>query len=271
MLSDAQKLEALHFLQAVSEGGITLKFCERFDENSKIWNFREHSHRYLELLYFFDGRATVATKRDTLDVALFDLVVYPPGVPHRETLDVSSHQEIVCLWIELECGRTLPFSFKLRDDDGALGWLCQMANVNHSCGTKHIHDLEDHLLKALFLFMEQKLETVDSSVSAQLDRSQAFIREHYADNFSIDALAKVACVSPSYLSRLYKRHLGTSPMRYRNAVRIEKAKHLLLVQPASIEQIAHLLGFEDTKYFSQLFKRATCLSPREFRKKYRCQ
>jgi AraC-like DNA-binding protein/mannose-6-phosphate isomerase-like protein (cupin superfamily) len=269
MLSDAMKMDIFQFLRSASENRVFLKFCKRFNQDSKIWNFNEHSHPYLELLYFFDGRASVATRSDTLNVALFDLVVYPPGVTHRESLDFSSHNEIVCLWIELESPVTLPFSFKLRDDDGELGWLCQAVNLNHSRKAGHYLELEDYLIKSLLIFMEQKLETVNSSMSTQLDRSRMYIYEHYAEDFDIETLAQVACVSPSYLSRLYKKHFGTSPMRFRNAVRIEKAKRILLVKSLSIEQIASLVGFEDTKYFSQIFKGATSLSPSEFRRKYR--
>jgi len=52
-------------------------------------------------------------------------------------------------------------------------------------------------------------------------------------------------------------------------VRVEKAKHLLLVKQASVEEIADILGFTDAKHFSQLFKSVTDLSPSQFRKKYR--
>jgi AraC-like DNA-binding protein/mannose-6-phosphate isomerase-like protein (cupin superfamily) len=269
MLTDATKKEALRFLRTAGKGTISLKFCERFDEKSKIWNLKEHSHPYLELIYFIEGKARVATGGDTLDVALFDLLVYPPGVMHRETLDASSRQEIVCLWLELECRATLPFSFKLSDDDGELGWLCQCAHKNHLRRAEHYRELEEHLLRSLLLFMEQKLAVADSSGSAAIDRSRAYIDEHYAEGFDVETLARVAYVTPSYLSRLFKKHLGTTPMCYRNAVRVEKAKHLLLIKSASVEEIADVLGFEDTKYFSRLFKSKTSLTPTQFRRKYR--
>jgi two-component system response regulator YesN len=51
-------------------------------------------------------------------------------------------------------------------------------------------------------------------------------------------------------------------------VRIEKAKHLLLIKSASVEEIADVLGFEDAKYFSHLFKSITALTPSQFRRKY---
>lgn len=268
-MTEAMKKEALAFLRAAGQGSIALRFCERFDGQSKIWNLREHSHPYLELLYFIDGKARVDTPGESLDVALYDLLVYPPGLSHHETLDPSSRQEIVCLWLELESRVSLDFSFKLNDAEGELGWLCQGAHLNHIRRASHYRELENHLLKSLLLFMEQKLKVANSSGIAALDRSRAYIEGHYAEGFDVDTLAQLACVTPSYLSRLYKKHLGTSPMRYRNIVRIEKAKHLLLVKSASVEEIADVLGFADTKYFSQLFRGQTGLTPSQFRKKYR--
>lgn len=269
MLTEATKKEVLGFLEEVGKGSLSLKFCERFDDTSKIWNLKAHSHTYLELIYFIEGKASVATGGDTLDVALYDLLVYPPGVMHRETLDSTSRQEIVCLWLQLGSGATLPFSFKLSDDDGELGWLCQSAHKNHLRRGEHYRELEEHLLRSLLLFISQKVALAGPSRSAALDRCRAYIDEHYAEGFDVEKLAQVAYVTPSYLSRLFKKHLGTTPMRYRNSLRIEKAKHLLLIKAASVEEIADVLGFEDPKYFSHLFKSITSLTPSEFRRKYR--
>lgn len=269
MLTADMNRQALGFLNAAGNGPLALKFCERFDEGSRIWNLREHSHPFLELIFFLDGRASVATGGHTLDVSLFDLVAYPPNVAHCETLDAALHQEIICLWLDIGERAALPFSFKLRDDDGALGWLCQVIHANHLRKSIHYRELEDNLLKSLLLFMEQRLESPAASGIPALDRSTTYINKHYAEGFTVEDLAAIACVTPSYLSRLFNRHLGTTPMRFRNAVRIEKAKQLLLVKSASVEEIAEVLGFEDTKYFSQLFKGHTSLTPTEFRRKYR--
>jgi AraC-like DNA-binding protein len=269
MLTEVAKKEVLHFLREAGAGTISLRFCERFDEKSKIWNLKEHSHPYLEIIYFIEGKARVATGGDIFDVALFDLLVYPPGVTHRETLDSGSRQEIVCLWLELGHRATLPHSFKLSDDGGELGWLCQSAHKNHVERGEHFLELEEHLLRSLLLFIEQKVSLAGPSRSAALDRCRVYIDEHWAEDFDIERLAQVAYVTPSYLSRLFRKHLDTTPMRYRNSVRIEKAKHLLLIKSASVEEIADALGFADAKYFSQLFKSITSFTPSQFRSKYR--
>ena len=268
MLNEATKQEVMGFLREAARCPISLRFCERFDEKSRIWNLKEHSHPYLEIIYFIEGKASVAAGENTFDVALFDLLVYPPGVKHREMLDSTSRQEIVCFWLELGCRATLPYSFKLSDDGGELGWLCQSVHKNHVGRGERFLELEEHLLRSLLLYIEQKLPRTGPSRIAALDRCRAYMDEHWAEDFDVEMLAKVACVTPSYLSRLFRRHLGTTPMRYRNSVRIEKAKHLLLIKSASVEEIADVLGFEDAKYFSHLFKSIPGLPPSQFRKKY---
>jgi len=57
----------LAFLESISLDRAELKFCERFDEQSRIWNFEKHSHPYFELILFLEGKATStpATTRST--------------------------------------------------------------------------------------------------------------------------------------------------------------------------------------------------------------
>jgi AraC-like DNA-binding protein len=223
----------------------------------------------MEIIYFIEGKASIATEEDVLDVHHFDLLIYPPGVSHRETLDSTSRQEIICFWIELGCDASLQHSFKLSDDDEELGWLCRSIHKNHLGRGERYAELEQLLLRSLLLYIERKLSSASLTKNPALDRCRTYIDEHWAEDFDVDELAKVAYVTPSYLSRLFKKHLGTTPMRYRNSVRIEKAKRLLLIRTTSVEEIADALGFEDTKYFSQLFKSATTLTPSQFRAKYR--
>lgn len=269
LLSNEEKQAALGFLRGAVAGSISLQFCERFDESSKIWNLKEHAHPFLELIYFIEGKARVASDGNTLDVTLYDLLAYPPGVAHQETIDLGSRQEIVCLWLDLGTAATITFPFKLSDDEGELGWLCLCLYRNHVRQGEASLELEQHLLKSLLLVIMQKLSMNAHSGSLALDRCRTYIDEHYAEAFDVGMLAQLVYVSPSYLSRLFRKHLGTTPLQYRNSVRVDKAKHLLLVKSASVEEIADFLGFEDSRYFSQLFKSATSLTPSEFRKKFR--
>lgn len=63
----------------------------------------------------------------------------------------------------------------------------------------------------------------------------------------------------------FKEWSGTSPVSYRNGIRISSAKSLLQNSNLSIYEISSEIGFDDQYYFSRLFKKLTGLSPRDFR------
>lgn len=85
-------------------------------------------------------------------------------------------------------------------------------------------------------------------------------------NINLDTLASLAAVSPSYLERLFRRHLHTSPMRCLRQIRIQEAKKLLIQSAFSIEDIACRVGIPDASYFWRLFRKETGFSPSEYRR-----
>jgi transcriptional regulator GlxA family with amidase domain len=63
---------------------------------------------------------------------------------------------------------------------------------------------------------------------------------------------------------LFKQHTGETPMNYIIRLRIDKAKQMLLRQQASTTQVALECGFTSLSHFSNVFKKLTGKSPREF-------
>jgi YesN/AraC family two-component response regulator len=122
-------------------------------------------------------------------------------------------------------------------------------------------------LKTLFLLMRQSYDELSRESNSQVERCLSYIHEHYTGDFGIESLAKSISVSPSYLLRLFKRRMRVTPMHYRNLVRIDKAKLLLLDRRFTVEEIAQHVGFDGARYFSRAFKKETGLSPSEFRKR----
>jgi transcriptional regulator GlxA family with amidase domain len=64
-------------------------------------------------------------------------------------------------------------------------------------------------------------------------------------------------------------HLGVSPGRYREHLRIERAKQLLQSKRLTNKELAEMLGFCDEAHFSKTFRRKAGVSPREFRNSLR--
>ncbi|HZG86302.1 response regulator transcription factor [Paenibacillus sp.] len=92
-----------------------------------------------------------------------------------------------------------------------------------------------------------------------------YIRRHYLETITLQQVADYVHVSKNYFSILFKKTMGCNFIDYLIDLRIQKAKELLLRTDLKIYEIAEQSGFNDTKYFSKLFKKVIGLSPNEFR------
>lgn len=95
-----------------------------------------------------------------------------------------------------------------------------------------------------------------------------YIHQNYASPISLEELAKVAIVSKSTLIQAFKLAYDTTPIKYINRIRLEKAKSLLLNTDSSISEISEMVGFQSLHYFSRCFKNHENLSPGEYRQRY---
>ncbi len=87
--------------------------------------------------------------------------------------------------------------------------------------------------------------------------------------FSLSSLASTLALSPSYVSTLFKQLFGTTFQQYMIAIRLDRAKLLLLSTEMKMYEIAASVGFEDPNYFSAAFKKRFSLSPNQFKEKSR--
>ncbi|WP_342756643.1 AraC family transcriptional regulator [Kineothrix sedimenti] len=95
-----------------------------------------------------------------------------------------------------------------------------------------------------------------------------WIRLNITEEFTIDELAEKFNYNKDYMSRMFKKHLGVSPRKYINGMKILKAKEYLCRFDLSIKEIAYKLGFKDEKYFMKLFKEYENLTPSTYRNAY---
>ena len=92
-----------------------------------------------------------------------------------------------------------------------------------------------------------------------------YIRNNYSENLSAADISGVFFLNTSYLSTLFKEKTGMTMTTYIEAVRMEKAKQLLLNRELSITEVAAYTGYSDPNYFSKVFRKYTSMSPRRYR------
>ncbi len=100
------------------------------------------------------------------------------------------------------------------------------------------------------------------------DRLQAvlrYIREHLADDLSVEVLAEQSRVSLAHFRRLFQDAMGAPPHRYILAVRLEQARKLLAMTSHPISRIAEDCGFASQSHLTARFRSAHAATPAEFR------
>jgi transcriptional regulator GlxA family with amidase domain len=97
---------------------------------------------------------------------------------------------------------------------------------------------------------------------------QAWLDGHFTENFSMVGLAEKVHLSERQFKRRFKKATEESPLAYVQALRIESAKQVLVSSNKSISEVSRNSGYEDVRFFRQLFKRLTSLSPTDYRQKF---
>lgn len=98
-----------------------------------------------------------------------------------------------------------------------------------------------------------------------LIKALEFIEQNCHRDYETQELAAHCCVSESRLYHIFKSQLGTTPIRYRNEMRIENAAQELRNTHLSIDAIAERCGFHSAVYFRKAFRESTGLPPSEYR------
>jgi AraC-like DNA-binding protein len=99
-----------------------------------------------------------------------------------------------------------------------------------------------------------------------ITRAIDYLNEHYGEKLSVEDLSRVANLSPSRFSRVFKEETSMSPVEYIMQTRIDCAKRMLRGNEKTLSQIALECGFNSSSYFYQCFTRAINSSPSDYRK-----
>lgn len=157
--------------------------------------------------------------------------------------------------------------------------------VEKAIPVNNIRTIGDHEKDLIYYdSMEHIADTLGeyfSSISAALRKAnqtsgkqaieevKEYIRTHFNEDISLAQLSKITHMNPNYLSELFKDNTGMNFIDYLTKVRMEKACEYLVEYDMPINRIAALVGYENERYFSTVFKKLLSSTPREYRSKHR--
>ena len=164
-------------------------------------------------------------------------------------------------------------------------------NSNKSCIFKNISpSLKSEFIKIFYTWNKKNLWYIPNSFSTlyniftEIIKSEnksyakqnklfskitSYILENYTSStLNINDIANYAGISQVHLRRIFKSAANTTPIKYVNFLKLEKAKNMLINSNYNINEIASSVGFDDAYYFSRIFKKEFGISPSEYKKNH---
>lgn len=117
--------------------------------------------------------------------------------------------------------------------------------------------------------LERRTKKESSLHSMHFDKISFVIQEmnkEYQKNLTLEDYAKMCSLSKYHFLRIFKDITGTSPLEYRNNIRLEHVKEQILETDTAISEIGENAGFSSPAYFCSAFKKRFGMSPSEYRK-----
>ena len=132
---------------------------------------------------------------------------------------------------------------------------------------KSIEELCIWVVKVLDRFTESVYENRNIKNVDIIRKTRGFIRANFKKKIKLIDISKAICLSPYYLSHIFKRETGITLMEYLAKVRIEEAKYLLENTQWNTTRISFEVGYSDQSYFCKVFKKSEAISPFDYRKR----
>lgn len=110
------------------------------------------------------------------------------------------------------------------------------------------------------MFTERKKDYKHHTV----DLVKKYIKDHINERLSLNEIAASFGISPNYLSQLFSKYNDMGFTEYINTTKINESKRLLMEENLKVYEVAEILSFESSFYFSKVFKKIEGISPTEY-------
>ena len=247
-------------------------------EASPPYEYPHHIENEIELFILVEGDVSFAVESRVYRLSPGDIILTKPNEMHhciRNSTTVNHHY---CFYFDPSCdaifGDFMRHNFGCDnlisppDEDRArILYLADRINIISERGGEdrlELLALSLELLSAVGrnIGKNSKAERLPESLEVIL----AEMDEHLSDVSSLEAMSAKFFVSRSTLTRLFRRHLGTTPRMYLESKRLSVARRML-DSGVSVSDTCRAIGFVDTSSFIRLFKRRFGETPYKYSQK----
>lgn len=169
------------------------------------------------------------------------------------------HEKSQAVWL---CGEVCTAVQQALGDDSPLE-----EQALHEIEQLTTRDQVVHWLEQLLNELSAQLEQCPSMKYTLIEKAKHYVQENVEKRIMLQDAADYVCISPGYLSALFKKLYNQNFVDYINQVKMERACELIREGRYRIYEISYMLSFENAYYFSRVFKRHVGMTPTEYQKK----
>lgn len=253
-----------------------------------------HSHSYLQIWYVKSGNCIHWLNDIEYNLQAGDIFVLPPDVPHKVVANETKNIELIgCEFMEEfllgedKTGMYYEYIKPFMVDKDAVKPYFSLKGTAVKEVEKIFERMVDEyenkkpffelgmraeFLKLLAIIIREYNRVPDNSENINYNKHRKsisialdYMKDHYKEKIYLDDICKIMLVSPTYFSCIFKQITGKTFVEQLNAIRIQKAKELMMDHNKTMGRIAMEVGFSDLAYFNRVFKKEVGVSPGKFR------
>lgn len=289
----------MEFVSLPLTEAITIKrlYSFHYFEYMKGYVFEGEQHDFWEFLYVDKGEVEVRADDRTIQLSQGMIIFHKPGEFHTVQVN-QQHKPPNLIVISFACKSPTMSRFENKvsvlgkRERELLALILQEGFLTFSppFDDPLVHQLttlpsapfagrqimKSYLEILLIYLLRNDEQTVSQShskiTSIQSDRAEhrleqqivSYMKEHIADNLTLDLLCKAVHIGKSRLKEIFQSSFGAGAMETFKRFKIEEAKSLIREQQYNMTEIATKLGYGSIHYFSRDFKKLTGMSPTDY-------
>lgn len=256
-------------------------YCSRSKTNRLFDMPNAHYHNHYEIYYLLSGKRKYFIENKIFELSKGDIILIPKKTLHKTVVyDNSHHQRLLVSFND----HMIPM-YHLEEIDSCFNryyyhppetLLYQIDNLFNKIEKEYNNNdkfsetiLKGYLIELIaFLIRNNDKFALSQPIDQTNHIIQSvakYISQNFSKNITLVSTAKKYNVSPEHLSRQFKKNTGFNFNEYLNLVRVQNAEKLLKTKDMSMTEVAFYCGFNDSNYFSTVFKKVVGVSPKKYR------
>ncbi|CAH1228021.1 HTH-type transcriptional activator Btr [Paenibacillus allorhizoplanae] len=227
------------------------------------------------LLYMVKGSISVQAGKVSAIMTPGECIIFTPHIPFY--FERVEHTELVYVWVHFSGNAAAEV---LKSCGLSTGLILQAPSIDHVVEKfQMIFQTFSHRdsflqldaipnLISLLALIGRKVQQSKSPLSThrnRMEKSLQYIHEHFHSQLTLQQLADMEHLSISHYRTVFTEILGVSPYEYILLQRMNRACDLLRHSLLSCAEIAEMIGYEDQRYFSRLFKIKMGMTPQFYK------